>query len=207
MKTKKHLNKESVQALEVASFFIIKYIISNEESIKDFYTNNNIDRKEFNTYIEIAKKQNKELYKEYIKKKNNIDANSIKNINTIKEMIVNNVKENNKQRKFELFDYFQQTTLNLQEFYELIESDLTHEELKIVKSFVINNISILRERQPLNRTRSKLLFTIDGQTIATTKEDDAYIKRYLKENNLPIIEPLYVQAMRRHIENKVYKKS
>lgn len=206
MKTKK-LNKESVQALEVASFFIIKYIISNEESIKDFYTNNNIDRKEFNTYIEIAKKQNKELYKEYIKKKNNIDANSIKNINTIKEMIVNNVKENNKQRKFELFDYFQQTTLNLQEFYELIESDLTHEELKIVKSFVINNISILRERQPLNRTRSKLLFTIDGQTIATTKEDDAYIKRYLKENNLPIIEPLYVQAMRRHIENKVYKKS
>lgn len=206
MKTRKKLNEESAQALEVASFFVIKYIMYNGTSIKDFYTINNIDRKEFNIYIDIVRKHNSELYKEYIKKKNNIDANSIKNINTIKEMIINNVKENNKQRKFELFDYFQLTTLNLQEFYELIESELTHEELKIVKSFVLNNIHILKERRPLSKTRSKLIYTIDGNIVESTKEDEEDVKQYLKENNIPIIEPLYIQAMRRHIENKVYKK-
>lgn len=206
MKTRKKLNEESAQALEVASFFVIKYIMHNGTSIKDFYTINNIDRKEFNIYIDIVRKHNSELYKEYIKKKNNIDANSIKNINTIKEMIINNVKENNKQRKFELFDYFQLTTLNLQEFYELIESELTHEELKIVKSFVLNNIHILKERRPLSKTRSKLIYTIDGNIVESTKEDEEDVKQYLKENNIPIIEPLYIQAMRRHIENKVYKK-
>lgn len=206
MKTRKKLNEESAQALEVASFFVIKYIMYNGTSIKDFYTINNIDRKEFNIYIDIVRKHNSELYKEYIKKKNNIDANSIKNINTIKEMIINNVEENNKQKKFELFDYFQLTTLDLREFYELIESDLTHEELKIVKSFVINNINILKERRPLSKTRSKLIYTIDGNIVESTKEDEEDVKQYLKENNIPIIEPLYIQAMRRHIENKVYKK-
>lgn len=206
MKTRKKLNEESAQALEVASFFVIKYIMYNGTSIKDFYTINNIDRKEFNIYIDIVRKHNSELYKEYIKKKNNIDANSIKNINTIKEMIINNVEENNKQKKFELFDYFQLTTLDLREFYELIESDLTHEELKIVKSFVLNNIHILKERRPLSKTRSKLIYTIDGNIVESTKEDEEDVKQYLKENNIPIIEPLYIQAMRRHIENKVYKK-
>lgn len=176
------INYLSKAKIDIVNFkyYIDSYIIN---------LNNLEDKKEYNR----IKNKLKEIYDIYI--------NELNNAYRIKELIIHGIEDNGQIRNFELLDYFESTKLGLNEFLNIIIKNLSVNELRIVKRFVVENSKIIKSRQFTHV--DKLSFLIDGKVESVTIEDEENAISYLKENNIPLMNATYKPAVKRCLKKRL----
>ena len=176
------INYLSKAKIDIVNFkyYIDSYIIN---------LNNLEDKKEYNR----IKNKLKEIYDIYI--------NELNNAYRIKELIIHGIEDNGQIRNFELLDYFESTKLGLNEFFNIIIKNLSVNELRIVKRFVVENSKIIKSRQFTHV--DKLSFLIDGKVESVTIEDEENAISYLKENNIPLMNATYKPAVKRYLKKRL----
>ena len=190
---------------------IINEILKLNSSIEiiNYLSKAKIDIVNFKYYIDsyIINLNNLEDKKEYNRIKNKLEEiydiyiNELNNAYRIKELIIHGIEDNGQIRNFELLDYFESTKLGLNEFLNIIIKNLSVNELRIVKRFVVENSKIIKSRQFTHV--DKLSFLIDGKVESVTIEDEENAISYLKENNIPLMNATYKQAVKRYLKKRL----
>ena len=190
---------------------IINEILKLNSSIEiiNYLSKAKIDIVNFKYYIDsyIINLNNLEDKKEYNRIKNKLEEiydiyiNELNNAYRIKELIIHGIEDNGQIRNFELLDYFESTKLGLNEFLNIIIKNLSVNELRIVKRFVVENSKIIKSRQFTHV--DKLSFLIDGKVESVTIEDEENAISYLKENNIPLMNATYKPAVKRYLKKRL----
>lgn len=205
----KIINLISKSKVNIIDFkcYIDSYLIKiKDKENKDNY--NKIKDKLENSYNEYVNNCCKtEEIKNKLNNPNNVHIHKSCNTTEIKNLIINGIEEDGKIRDFELLDYFETTTLELKDFFDLVEKDLTISELKKIKSFVIKNMNIIKANQFTDVNKYKLSFLINNEVVEVTEEAKEAAISYLKENNIPVINMTYKQAVKRYMYKKTVNKN
>ncbi len=129
--------------------------------------------------------------------------------------ITKKIKEN---PSFELLDYYQYTNYPLDIFFNQAKDVLSSADLEILKNFMIRNtsscyvdyhtktiknykIAKLNIKEELESVEHFL--TINGKSHFVTTTDKQNVIKYLKQNNIPLYRNIYIQALKRYLNNNL----
>lgn len=197
------------EKIEIANNYISKFTNGSLITIDEYCKQNNISKEDFEEFVKTVKNRKLPIYKEYKDRITELrlsDNEIKKQVELLKKLMVEGIKENDKIRKFELLDYCTITKIDIGEFLELVINDLTIPELRIIKSFVKSNLNSYHNTHEIDTTNEKIFYLINGKEIEATKEDKDYVVEYMKENEIPTSDIIYKQALRRYMYFKEEEK-
>ncbi len=208
-KSKQPINKNEKQKmyLEIARKAIRNYI---EQDILP-------KQNELNSYLNIIKEYDKDLFKRYIEKieiakQRNyyiLYSVSIKIIDGIK----NGITENDYTRPFDLLDYYSITNLDKRIILRFLKDKFPNDVsyfLNFIRKYP--NTSILDEKKIQyicdNDEYIRNQFDENGKRIVNprtniTRDEKILILNYLKENNIPLYDTLYFIALKRYLNGNL----
>lgn len=201
---KQQQRQESNRKKLPQSELLVKSFIAQKKSKRIFCRNNNIDLDSLEDAIQVVSEENQELYEQYTSA---VAKNQKHNFRILIEMlkyianaIQNGIKEeDNATRPFEIFDYYALTNLSL-ESMESISKNLSATDARVLRAFAAKykNGRKVNIKDELEST-----FIIKNHTV--TEEEKLEVFDYLKKHNMPMTTIVYSQAVRRHINGKLYQ--
>ena len=179
---------KEVDSLPLAETFVAKIINSDINGLNSFCDDNNISKKDLKKYIDIVKRLNPIMYKEYqIKAK---EINHYKQEELIKQSrkIVNlmNIDFIKKKKDFSIVDYYLITQISPKRLYDLTKEYLTSEEKFLFLNFCNDNNN-LHEIKIKDILKKDIL--INNRSL-TLKEKNILIN-YMQINKLPLYEEIF----------------
>ena len=211
----KHDEIKSQNIIEIATKYISNYLNSDFENQQAFCNQNKISYNYFKYYLEIVKKNNKELYEAYRIKNEQVIRNNFDNLINLAETIINKIKygiiENGIKRKFDLLDYYQITDIDPSSLLNILMSKRINNWFTFLNFVKKHSYSlmltekriekILNEKEVINVEFDESGNMIPNSGYEITKEDKLAVINYLKENNIPLLEEIYYDGLKRYLNN------
>lgn len=162
-------------------------------------------------YYHQANEEEKERY-EIV---SNISSHEPNYLTSLVVYITKKIKEN---PSFELLDYYQYTNYPLDIFFNQAQNILSSVNLEILKNFIIRSTSycdydyqsktIRDYKIPKLNVKEELesidhFLTVQGKNYLVTLTDKQNVIKYLKQNNLPLYRNIYIQALKRYLNNNL----
>ena len=214
------LKKEREQAklkkeLSTASIVINDYLETTDLAFPEFLVKNNITKEQFNNYIKSLEINNKELYNEYLNKRDDKESEYESNLNRkIEELgdgLINGYEENGKKRNFDIIDYFRITSIPLSNILAITNKKLNNKQFYLLKKLKTNflqsekfnstNIkAIMEEKRVVGIQFDKFGKIIEGTGKEITIEEKEKIIKYLEKNNIPFNRMTYNAVLKRYID-------
>lgn len=200
--TKSELNR--IKALnklkEESTRMITKFLEDPSQPLSEFLNKNNIDRNQFNKYLETIYVFNEELHKKYSTSVSEIKLEREERENKILEKIVdglaNGYKEDEEIRNFDILDYFTITRIPLFKMNNL-SNRLNKDDRTLIRKF-ITKFADAEDGRPVHEENiRKTAFTtsarfdeekneIPGTRRDITEEEKESMIKYLKTHDMPI---------------------
>lgn len=198
--------KTSVKIDDNYASNIIKSFINSPYSVNRFCFNNKIYSAVFKSFLQKCKKNNPELYNEYlvnVELKNKIQKGTI--LNDL-EIIINEIKE--KQENFTLIDFCLLTNFEALEIVKAADNVLNFEDNKLLRS-KLKSIRIIDHLT--NERLNKLINTdytlnINNELINIKDEDKMYVVNFLQEHNIPICNDTFIDGCKKLYTNNLETK-
>ena len=136
--------------------------------------------------------------------------------NYLTSLIVYITKKIKEEPSFELLDYYQYTDCPLDLFFNQAKDILSPTNLEILKNFIVRSTSYcdydyqtqtIRDYKILKLKVKEEIESIDhflvvqGKNHFVTTTDKQNVIKYLKQNNLPLYRNIYIQALKRYLNN------
>lgn len=207
---------KEIEFLPDAIRLINKFIEDNINK-GEFCQKNGIDLKYFDDCLYVLEKYNDELYLKYKEKINEQQKNRFavisENIRKIVECIKKGIQENDRIRDFDIIDYYLITKLNFYEIERISKSILSSEEMRCLKTFITKNKmikpidvnQIMNEKNIVGVQTDEKGNLIEGTGREITVEEKQEVINYLHQNDIPINTKTYRVALKRYINNNLFK--
>lgn len=219
-KTKEQVLKNHVEKLynaeKIFNAFVNSPLIQNRLA---FCLQYNLSLKIFENYVHLIKKHKPDLYQTYPDRIKELQEQYFNKhfdeVNLIVNYIENGIIENDVLREFNLLDYYFITKIPLLDTLKICEAKLPVEKRIYFRKFIstykkhkllslVDIQSIIDETTVIN-----INFDDDGNPIANTgrlitKEEKEEIFNFLKENDIPPIDYIYIIALNRLINGNLY---
>lgn len=204
----KQKNRNDFNDLEIASRVINSYINNGYKSVKDFCVKNNIDPNLFRKYLDLVKKYNFELYKEFYnyfskQRKQRFD-NIIVRIKKLVDMIRNGIQTNDNIRKFDIVDYYLYTSMSFEEIVRISKDILSKEDLTTLKIF-FNRYKASKKISLDSIYNERNIVEVNNTKYEVTQIDKKNVVSYLKENRIPLLSCTYSCALKRYLNSFLVK--
>ncbi len=134
------------------------------------------------------------------------EAEIVKYARYMLNSIINGVvTEDGRLRNYDVIDYYSNITLSFEEFFNIIKSHLSLNEIRLFKKFCQYNAS--KEKVLINQFRNtrRIFYAqfdkygklIEGSGREIAEEEKAYIENFIKENELPEYQIVYETCIQR----------
>ena len=195
----------------VKDFLESKYI-----SRIEYFEKTNMKPSLFNSHVHLIKIHEPELYALYQKKVNlfmGINySNLISEINEVVHGLKNGIEFNNHTRTFDLLDYYQTTKMARHNCLKLAKQILNTHDYKLISIFFkkyntskpIRNIKALLDEKTIlgmKLDNNKKLIPNTGHEVSI--EEKLEVLNYLKNNSIPLLDDIYIIALRRHVNDEL----
>jgi len=207
-------NNKIHQVLSTAIETITKFINDTDcNTIEYFCYKYGLNKKTFEEYVTIIREYQIDLYNIYDKKINDIRSQRyaiiINQVKYIIEKIKHGIEENGINRPFDLLDYYQITSIPLEDILKIAKDIFTTNEFNIIKRFITQNISgvkhtpnviyqIMSEKVIIKYEKDSKGNPIPGTEELFSSEEKEKLINYLKEKNIPINLKTYNILYRRY---------
>lgn len=128
-----HLFKVSNELISDAEKSVRLLVDSCYPNLNFFYEYLNINKKDFLYHVDIVSIHNKKLYKEYQDKVSLMDNNITINVLRVKKVLSNIISNDN----YSIINYFFDTNLELDYFYNIVKDNLNSNEYDKLSSFYL----------------------------------------------------------------------
>lgn len=183
------LEKNVVVASEIVKSFIDSYL----KDPRRFCTQKNISLSLFKSYVELIKDAYPNLYEKYILK---IKGETEEEINELESSVKRLGKELLDNPNYTLLDYYLNYNYNFLVIRKAATKVCTREEKIAINKFTSKNLYLLPTTDS-SLLNVKIFFQINEQMIESTEEQRKYALKYLNDNNLPKIESIYKEVLKR----------
>lgn len=175
--------------------YLKKHSLTNGDYLRALRVLNTFNEPLYEEYKNFTKSKSKQIFVSII-------SNGKKMVNELKNGVL---LENGDVRDFDIIDYYNLTTLKLQEFLNIIKSELTPQEIVLYRRFAnangrINTLDLQQlynQRQVFGVEFDKNNNPIMGTGREIQKEEKENIVNYLKESKLPLTINVYNAAFKR----------
>lgn len=172
------------------------YNKSQYKNYEQFCAKYKIKLPQFECAIRVTAKADKEVYEQY-QNKTKIQ-NRKKYVNETKEIlqVIDAIKQN---EKFSLLDYYYITKRSLENLKEISKQICTIDEYNIIEQFYEKNKNE-KTINPAVIIKAEYVINSYGEQIELDDNTRLQIVNSLKEDNIPITPKIYLEAVRREIE-------
>lgn len=203
-------------ALSQAKINIKAFLESDVVSRSEYLQKTNIKPSLFNSHVHLIKQHDQDLYNLYKKKINlfmGINySRLVGEIYTIVDGLKNGIEFNNHTRPFDILDYYQTTKMKRYTCLKLAKQLLETNDSRLLSIFFeryntskpIRNIqALLEEKTILGMQLDKNKQIIPNSGYEVSKEDKLNVINYLKNNNIPLYDDIYIIALRRYVNKEL----
>ena len=198
---KKNLEDKKRELLASAQKSVEAYLESDILTLKKYCDVKKIDLNIFRKNVEIVKKFDVELYDKYNKKVVRATKKRYAIIMDKAKRIILNIKngiemEDGTKRPFNIIDYYRSTSMNLEEFFNLIKNELSTDDVRAFRNFASkNNIKVWGSKDigDYYKTTIRLGVKFDDKNNVIvdsghvlTLEEKKYILNYITNLKIPI---------------------
>lgn len=201
--------KKKIDMLETARLLISWYLECDYSSVQSFCDDVKMDTKAFMKYVQALKDAEDVLYDQYheysSRKNDRCYAMLVKICKNIVHLIEIGILENGKQRRFDLIDYYQHTSIDFHHFKSLIKGNVSKKEYVCFNQFVNRyvNDKFLHDRDIFDIKvmigaqfdANKRMIVDTGREV--TDEEKKAILNFIKVKGVPLTQCTYEAAFQR----------
>ena len=222
--------KKDLEILPTARV-IIKDIVDTDLSIREYLKNNNLTTGQFNAYLKVLKKYDEDLYNK-CKNRDKLKSEQYFNkhcvlLDSLLNDLKNGLLRDNKQKSFDVLDYYLMYGVPLLELKKAIEYEnfnVNRNDYLLLRKFISTHMNdnpldvntTINTDIEINAKRDDKGFPIKGTGMVITKEERENILLFLNKNNVPLTTATYRIALKRYVDEtinneknngKIFKKS
>lgn len=189
--------------LEKCSIVVKRFIDSRFKFLDQYFTINRIDQKRFNKALEVLKNHNHPTYQAYLDKVN--AGKEQINFNLLLDGIINGVTlEDGSKRDFDLVDYYELTSISLNEAKGMANKDLPYSDYLMVSNFHKKycNDSVVGDSGIKKLMEMSFIFIINNEQYTASSSDKMATLFYIEQNNIPLTQFTYKILLKRIIFDK-----
>lgn len=196
--------KEQKKLIPIATEVIRKYTnvyADTPISVARYCSDNNIERAEFDRYVDIVEVESPDLFYVYRECTKKTSAKAFHIMNNAMMDVIHALNDN---PKLSMFEYYRITKFEPDSLLKIASNSdkVSKQEFIKFKRFYTNKVKKAVKRSPQ--------FFMDTHTIIKGKplsEDDiSTIIVYMKKNRMPFIESIFFEAARLHVAGKLEEK-
>jgi hypothetical protein len=188
----------------IAKRYIFELIGKYNNNIELFCKANGMKSNNINHYLYVLKKYDELSYKKYKETiRKNEEYKNIEIAKRIMYLIKNGIVTNGIEiRDFDILDYYLITNMSFHKTFTYIRKFKNIDDIKTARNF----FEKYRFANPAYENlllRGKLILNIDNVQKEISYEEKTRAITYLKENNIPLLEPTYSIALRRILNGEI----
>lgn len=204
--------------LKHATEVIEGYVNSKFNNFNDYCKSIDVSLSQSRRYLEKVKANNIYLYNKFVYKEETIKKEIFNYNLSLAKVILNNIEngiyENDKYREFDLIDYYLLTKVDRRQILKAIKEGLGSDYAKVFGSFMSRypDSNIINERGIEKILSERMIFgskidsegrIIPGSGREITNDEKLYILSFLKDNNIPLYEEVYRNALKRYLNGNL----